>query len=415
MGMKYTTTVAGSLSGSAGGAGNLPVAPNVIDIQTAPPGAPNDGDRYIVQTPGSGAWTGQDENIAEWNGASWDFTTEEPGTLVFVENQSEVYIFLAGNWVEFDATVDLSVGTTQIDNGNAFALLYEDGATTLQNNSDLTYDPSNSLLQILANGGNNTLQISADFQQWFMDNTATGANSLLNFSQVSGNDGGGEEYTLNSGSLTCINGAGATGGSLDMNTGGTGVRTYTLPDKDGTVAMLSDIGGGTVSPWTIEFGACRAPGGAGDGDFGTGVFLTLDKEYYLFISALNTAPVAVDSTLAQLTINEISPMLTNQQQGYPTAIPTSMAQLFDIIDINGDNYQRLPAIDGPAAVGAALISGQGINPGAIGLNVGCVYQHAPGQESRLFYDTAAGDFKFSYRGVAASDGVLYMILSRPAR
>jgi hypothetical protein len=126
-------------------------------------------------------------------------------------------------------------------------------------------------------------------------------------------------------------------------------------------------GGGTVSPWTIEFGACRAPGGAGDGNVGTSVFLTADKEYYLFISVLNTAPVAVDSTLAQLTITEISPMLTNQQQGYPTAIPAFMSQLFDIIDINGDNYQRLPAIDGPAAVGAALISGQGINPGAIGV------------------------------------------------
>ena len=34
---------------------------------TAPPGSPSEGDRYIVATGGSGAWSGHDLEIAEWH------------------------------------------------------------------------------------------------------------------------------------------------------------------------------------------------------------------------------------------------------------------------------------------------------------------------------------------------------------
>ena len=44
------------------------------DFLTTPPGTPATGDRYIVEAPATGAWTGHEAEIAEWNGTSWDFT-----------------------------------------------------------------------------------------------------------------------------------------------------------------------------------------------------------------------------------------------------------------------------------------------------------------------------------------------------
>jgi hypothetical protein len=162
--------------------GGLPVADQGIDIQTTPPGAPNNGDRYIVEPAGTGDWAGRDNDIAQWNGAtaSWEFETPTSGTLMYLTVPAETYIFLAGVWQVFDVTVempftqltdtpasyagaagqyvcvngtetglefntintDLDVGTTQIQNGTANGILYQDAGTTLQNGSAFTFDGS---------------------------------------------------------------------------------------------------------------------------------------------------------------------------------------------------------------------------------------------------------------------------------
>lgn len=55
----------------------------VIDFQTTPPVSPTTGDRYVVTATATGAWTGQENNIAEWNGVGWDFEIPSNGfTLV---------------------------------------------------------------------------------------------------------------------------------------------------------------------------------------------------------------------------------------------------------------------------------------------------------------------------------------------
>lgn len=72
--------------------------PSVLDIQTTPPGAPGIGDRYIVLPTGTGLWAGQDNDIAEWNGAAWVFETPEAGWVVYVQASSTIYIFDGSGW-----------------------------------------------------------------------------------------------------------------------------------------------------------------------------------------------------------------------------------------------------------------------------------------------------------------------------
>jgi len=78
----------------------------VIDKDLAtPPVSPTTGDRYIVASVGTGAWTGQEDNIAEWNGTSWDFTTPTEGFASWVEDEDKVYIFVTA-WQIFGSVID---------------------------------------------------------------------------------------------------------------------------------------------------------------------------------------------------------------------------------------------------------------------------------------------------------------------
>ena len=80
---------------------------SVLDKDLAtPPGSPSEGDRYIVATGGTDAWAGHDGDIAEWNGASWDFTTPNKGFACMVEDETRNYTYNGSAWVTFGSTVD---------------------------------------------------------------------------------------------------------------------------------------------------------------------------------------------------------------------------------------------------------------------------------------------------------------------
>jgi len=70
---------------------------------TAPPGSPSTGDRYIVAATATGAWAGQENNIAEWNGTSWDFTTVSEGMATWVEDEDVVYVYNGTGWVKMSS------------------------------------------------------------------------------------------------------------------------------------------------------------------------------------------------------------------------------------------------------------------------------------------------------------------------
>lgn len=66
--------------------------------ETAPPGSPGVGDRYVVASPATGAWTGHEDDIATWDGGSWDFETPIAGWVVWVKDVSELYVFDGTSW-----------------------------------------------------------------------------------------------------------------------------------------------------------------------------------------------------------------------------------------------------------------------------------------------------------------------------
>lgn len=72
----------------------------VDDILNDPPGAPNEGDRYIVGCSPTGAWVGHEAEIAEWNGEAWDFTVPMDGSTTWVKQR--------GYFVTFDDSGDAS-------------------------------------------------------------------------------------------------------------------------------------------------------------------------------------------------------------------------------------------------------------------------------------------------------------------
>lgn len=73
-----------------------------------PPTSPNDGDRYIVDTPGTGVWTGLEDSIVEWNTASgtWDVYAPNEGFTTFVEDENKYYVYYDGAWGPMGEGID---------------------------------------------------------------------------------------------------------------------------------------------------------------------------------------------------------------------------------------------------------------------------------------------------------------------
>jgi len=61
---------------------------------TTPPGSPSDGDLYIVAASATGAWTGEDGNLAYYL-SGWKFITPKSGLTVFITDEKVVYAYSA--------------------------------------------------------------------------------------------------------------------------------------------------------------------------------------------------------------------------------------------------------------------------------------------------------------------------------
>lgn len=80
---------------------------SVLDKLNTPPGSPSTGDRYLVDTAPTGAWAGQADKIAEWDGSQWVFTTATTGTFLSVDDETDgIYYFGGSSWTKkyFEAT-----------------------------------------------------------------------------------------------------------------------------------------------------------------------------------------------------------------------------------------------------------------------------------------------------------------------
>jgi hypothetical protein len=107
---------------------------SVLDKDTsAPPGAPTDGDSYLVGPTATDAWVGLEDQIVVYDEDITDWRAYAPrtGWMCFVEDEDAIYIYKSSSWeayssgsgtaseltgyYETEATADASSGTADID------------------------------------------------------------------------------------------------------------------------------------------------------------------------------------------------------------------------------------------------------------------------------------------------------------
>ena len=79
---------------------------SVLDELADPPGSPQEGDRYLIIAIASGAWAGHEDDIAEYNGSTWDFTSPNKGMAVYIEDVGKQKNYNGSAWVMFGSTID---------------------------------------------------------------------------------------------------------------------------------------------------------------------------------------------------------------------------------------------------------------------------------------------------------------------
>lgn len=71
----------------------------VIDQDLAqPPGAPNDGDRYIVATAATGDWATHEGEIAVWQAGIWLFHVPQEGWTAWVSDENLIFVWTGSEW-----------------------------------------------------------------------------------------------------------------------------------------------------------------------------------------------------------------------------------------------------------------------------------------------------------------------------
>lgn len=65
---------------------------------SAPPGSPAEGDRYLVNPTGAGAFAGKDGQIAQYRDGAWAFHAPLAGWLCYVEDEDALLLFDGSDW-----------------------------------------------------------------------------------------------------------------------------------------------------------------------------------------------------------------------------------------------------------------------------------------------------------------------------
>jgi hypothetical protein len=88
---------------------------------SAPPGSPNDGERWIVGPSPTGAWAGHADDVAAWQDGAWQFATPQLGWVAFAADESALLVWNGAAWEDIFSAVAiaaiqnlglLGVGTT---------------------------------------------------------------------------------------------------------------------------------------------------------------------------------------------------------------------------------------------------------------------------------------------------------------
>ena len=86
-----------------GSPGPTPPAPSFLPViaqQNTPAVGPATGDRYLIGTAPTGAWAGRANQIAEWDGAAWQYTAPVNGYYVYVDATDTTLRYNGTSWIE---------------------------------------------------------------------------------------------------------------------------------------------------------------------------------------------------------------------------------------------------------------------------------------------------------------------------
>ena len=73
----------------------------VEDRVTAPAGGESKGHRYLVIATASGDFTGHENDIAYYDGASWNFVSPLEGMICWVKDEDEYYRYNGTSWDKY--------------------------------------------------------------------------------------------------------------------------------------------------------------------------------------------------------------------------------------------------------------------------------------------------------------------------
>ena len=91
-----------------------------IAYQSAPPGGPSEGDTYLVLTAGSGAWSGHNEQVAQYRGGGWVFVTPTTGATIYLVTAASRVQYNGSTWVAFGG-ISVTANYVPYSTGSSFS------------------------------------------------------------------------------------------------------------------------------------------------------------------------------------------------------------------------------------------------------------------------------------------------------
>jgi hypothetical protein len=72
---------------------------SVIDrTTTTPPSSPNNGDRYIIPSGATGAWSGKTDQIAVRIEGVWEYHVPQPGWIAYIVAEDKLSVYKSTGW-----------------------------------------------------------------------------------------------------------------------------------------------------------------------------------------------------------------------------------------------------------------------------------------------------------------------------
>lgn len=276
----------------------------VIAAQTSPPGSPNDGDRYLVTATATGAWSGQENNIASYRCGTWTFHTPLDGQMIWNSTTEEYITYNDDSGGSWQNTLErLGINITSPSSGD---VLVYDGTEFV--NEPLTMGHISDVdLTGLSDG--QILEYSSSSGNWELITTPSGGGGVADLDDLSDVTIG----SLATGQVLRYNGSVFTNTAIGLNdlsdVSTAGVATGYAPVYNGSSFSMQPVLVGAENIRIIR-GTVNS---AGSIIVGSGFTITKigTGDYRInFNTALSALPTCVASAYSVLYITWISDPLT---------------------------------------------------------------------------------------------------------